>query len=412
VPGEAVALANNTYYGLGASVWTENVSLALEVAIQIKAGTVWVNAHNLFDAASGFGGYRESGYGRDGGKEGLYDYVKPSWMPKRTTPEELKFPCEEIKWASKAPSQPASVESSNAANRMAPIGNGSIKIDHTRKMYIGGKQKRPDGNYSRPVLGPNKEMVDEVGDGNRKDIRDAVTAAAAAAGGWGKRAAHNRAQICYYIAENLQIRFAEFSGRLAAMTGRDVESCNAEVEMTIQRLFHWAAYADKYGGTVQETSFYGVTTKIHEPVGVVAIACPDEFPLLSFVSLIAPALVRGNTVVVVPSEAHPLCAVDLYQVFDTSDLPGGVVNIVTGNRDMLTQTLAEHNEVQSMWYFGSAKGSQCVEYVAGENMKRTWVNFGATRDWMDLHQGQGEEFLVQSVECKAIWIPFGEISGA
>merc|ERR1719158_2502139 len=129
------------------------------------------------------------------------------------------------------------------------------------------------------------------------------------------------------------------------MTGRDAGSCEMEVNMSIERLFYWASYADKHGGSLQETNFYGVTAKVHEPVGVVAILCPDESPLLSFISLFAPAIVRSNTVVIVPSEKYPLCAIDLYQVFDCSDLPDDVVNIITGSRDHLTMCLADHQDV-------------------------------------------------------------------
>ena len=157
-------------------------------------------------------------------------------------------------------------------------------------------------------------MISNVGDGNRKDIRDAVSAAHKAFPGWGKRAAHNRAQILYYIAENLEARFDEFAGRLALSTGRSKEEGEAEVRASIDRLFTYAAYADKYGGTVQETTLYGLTVAINEPVGVIAVACPDEQPLLSFVSLVAPAIVRGNAVVVIPSYTDPLSATDLYQV--------------------------------------------------------------------------------------------------
>mmetsp|Transcript_15345 Transcript_15345/g.26412 ORF Transcript_15345/g.26412 Transcript_15345/m.26412 type:complete len:889 (-) Transcript_15345:74-2740(-) len=402
-PEEAIALANNTFFGLAGSVWTENISLALEVAISIKAGAIWVNAHNLFDAAAGFGGYRESGFGRDGGKEGLYEYVKPAWQP-RARPS-LTFPTEKPTWPDSTPARPAAV----GAKQQKPVYKGAgIGVDRTYKVYIGGKQKRPDGHYSRPIYTPDGALISEAADGNRKDLRDAVEAAHKAAGGWGRRAAHNRAQICYFIAENLMARYDEFAQRLVDQTGVSLENAQKEVDMSVQRLFHYAAYADKYGGKVQETTLYGLTAQINEPVGAIGIVCPDEQPLLSFVSLIAPALVRANTIVVVPSEKHPLSATDLYQVFDTSDLPGGVVNIVTGDRETLTKTLVEHDDLQAVWYFGSEQGSLNVEYAASENMKRTWVNYGLKRDWFDADQGQGEEFLLQAVECKNVWVPMGE----
>jgi aldehyde dehydrogenase (NAD+) len=174
-------------------------------------------------------------------------------------------------------------------------------------------------------------------------------------------------------------------------------------------LFHWAAYADKYGGTVQETTLYGATVKVNEPVGVIGIACPEEYPLLGFVSLFAPAVVRGNTVVVIPSQKYPISAVDLYQVFETSDVPAGVVNIVTGNSDHLAKYLVEHQDIDAMWYFGSAEGSRFIEFTSAGNVKRTWVNYGYDRDWLDAQQGQGEEFLLHSTECKNIWLPMGTI---
>ena len=133
------------------------------------------------------------------------------------------------------------------------------------------------------------------------------------------------------------------------------------MDASISRLFHWAAYADKYGGTVQETGLYGATVKINEPVGPIGIACPNEYPLLGFVSLFAPAIVRGNTMIIVPSETAPLAALDLYQVFETSDLPAGVVNIVSGHKDHLTKYLSEHQDIEAMWYFGSDAGARFVE---------------------------------------------------
>ena len=218
---------------------------------------------------------------------------------------------------------------------------------------------------------------------------------------------HNRAQILYYIAENLSARHSEFAARLVAMTDCDALAAEREVDAAIDRLFHWAATADKSGGTVQETTLRGLVAAIHEPIGVIGIACPDDHPLLAFVSLVAPAIARGNTVVCIPSPVHPLSATDLYQVFDTSDLPAGVVNIVTGDRDHLVKTLVEHDDVDSMWYFGSAEGSRQVEARSAHNIKRTWVNYGDARNWFDAQQGAGPKFLHQSIQVKNIWVPSG-----
>lgn len=396
-PKEAVALANNTRYGLAASVWSDNVNLAIDVAKQIKAGSVWVNCTNLFDGASGFGGYRESGFGREGGKEGLFEYVRPKWQ-NRPRPEMVSS---EKKWGAFIPAFPKPLNGS-------PVTNGALgKIDRTAKMYIGGAQKRPDGNYSREIYNPDGKLVGLVSDGNRKDIRDAVEAAQKASG-WGSKNGHTKAQILYYIAENLHARHEEFVARLVAMTGAKAEEAKAEVDRSIERLFLYAAWADKYGGTVQDTTLRGLVVGVNEPIGVIGIACPDESPLLAFVSLFAPAVAMGNTIVIIPSEKYPLSATDFYQVFDTSDLPGGVVNIVTGDRDALSKTLVEHDDVDAMWYFGSAEGSCYVEQLSAENMKRTWVGYGIAHNWADAHQGAGEEFLREATQVKNIWVPSGE----
>ena len=396
-PGEAVELANNTRYGLAASIWSENISLALETARQVKAGSVWINSTNLFDAAAGFGGYRESGYGREGGKEGLFAYLRPRWL-RRARPQLGEPPAE---WGAHTPPAPAALPPPDSSG-----GPRGVSLDRTAKLYIGGKQARPDGNYTRPVISPSGLLVGQAGDGNRKDVRNAVEAAHKAKD-WATYSPHNRAQILYYIAENLSARAEEFAGRIAAMTEAPPDESRAEVATSIERLFHWAAFADKAGGTIQETTLRGLVAAVHEPVGVIGIACPDEPPLLAFVSLVAPAISRGNTVVCIPSPPYPLSATDLYQVFDTSDLPAGVVNIITGERDHLVKTLVEHDDVDSVWYFGDAEGSRQIEARSIHNIKRTWVNYDAERDWHDPDQGAGAEFLLESTEVKNIWVPTG-----
>ncbi|HVA92056.1 MAG TPA: aldehyde dehydrogenase family protein, partial [Chloroflexota bacterium] len=328
-PAEAVMLANNTPYGLAASVWSENINLALDVAPKIKAGTIWINSTNLFDAASGFGGYRESGYGREGGKEGLYEYIKKS-TPRTRKPTIRK----------EAPDH----DTVGEPPEHGP--NGLPRLDRTAKLFIGGKQARPDSGYSLSILDAGGQVLGEVGEGNRKDLRNAVEAAHAA-GSWAGTTGYNRAQILYYLAENLSARAAEFARRIADLTGRALRgagSAEEEVSLAIERLFTYGAWADKYDGRVARTPLRGLTIAIPEPLGVIGILCPDEAPLLGFVSLLAPAIAMGNTVVIVPSQSHPLAATDFYQVLETSDVPAGVVNIVTGGRDGLAAVLAAHDD--------------------------------------------------------------------
>jgi aldehyde dehydrogenase (NAD+) len=399
-PEEALALANNTRYGLAASIWSENINLALSIAQGVKAGSVWVNCTNLFDAASGFGGYRESGYGREGGREGLYEYVRPAWQAR---PRPMLAQKPDLKtWGNATPGTPLPVNGHYVTSEGLP------PLNRTAKLYIGGKQTRPDGNYSRVVCGADGKIIGHVSDGNRKDIRNAVEAAYKAGASWSAKSGHARAQILYYLAENLEARADEFARRLQAMMGVSADEAEREVSASVARLFTYGAYADKYGGTIQETPLRGMTLGVHEPIGIIGIACPDAAPLLAFISLLAPAIARGNSVVIIPSEAYPLCGTDFYQVLDTSDVPGGVVNIVTGGRDHLSKTLAEHEEVDALWYFGSAEGSYAVEYLSAVNMKRTWVDYGLPRDWFSPEEGEGEAFLHESTQVKNVWIPTGE----
>ncbi len=277
-------------------------------------------------------------------------------------------------------------------------------VDRTPKLFIGGKQARPDSGYSVKVLGFDGSVIGEVGEGNRKDLRNAVEAAHAASSGWAKATGHNRAQILYYIAENLAARHSEFAARIASMTGGDGA---AEVDAAVSRLFTYGAWADKYDGAVHQVPLRGVALAMNEPIGVMGLACPDDAPLLGMVSLIGPALCTGNTVVVIPSAAAPLAATDFYQVLETSDVPAGVVNIVTGAKDSLAKTLAEHDDVDAIWYFGSRDGVKAVELASAGNMKRTWASW-TPRSWADAQQGEGREFLREATQVKNIWIPYGE----
>ena len=381
-PGEAVSLANNTRYGLAASIWTENINLGLDLAPRIKAGVVWINCTNQFDAACGFGGVRESGFGREGGRGGMLEYLKPRYYSKLQMGE------------------PA------APRQQSQEATGDF-IDRTAKFYIGGKQARPDSGYSRAVIGAGGELLGTVGDGNRKDIRNAVEAAAKAES-WSKLAGHSRAQIIYYLAENLETRRKEFMQRLQQQTGQSRARAKREFETSLSRLFTYAAWADKFDGATHTIPLRSVAMSVHEPKGVVGIVCPDEFPLLGFISLVAPAIAMGNRVVAVPSATHPLSATDLYQVLETSDIPAGAVNIVCGDADTLAATLAEHYNVDAIWYHGSPTGCAAVEKAAAANLKCTWVNHGKRYDFLDNTQGEGREYLQQATEIKTIWAPYGE----
>jgi len=385
-PSEAVALANNSEYGLAVSIWSETLSLALDIAPKLACGVVWVNGTNMFDASVGFGGYKESGFGREGGREGLGSYTRPKWQ------EKAPLIVEE--------------ETGKISALTSLVGSSTGLIDRTAKLYIGGKQTRPDGGYSRPVTSPAGVLVGEVGEGNRKDIRNAVEAARKASS-WSTTSEHNRSQILYYLAENLESRATEFTERLVAMGGCRREVAAREVSTAIARLFSYGAWADKYEGVIHKPPMRGVALAMNEPVGIIGIVCPQILGLLGFISTVAPAIATGNRVVVVPSASQALAATDFYQVMETSDVPAGVVNIVTGDRHALAVELAKHDEVDSVWYFGGRDTVAAIEKISIDNIKQTWCE-QIVRDWFSPHQGEGREFLSHATQVKNIWIPYGE----
>jgi len=382
-PAEAVELANNTVYGLAACVWSESVNVSLQVAAQIKAGVVWVNCTNMFDAACGFGGYRESGFGREGGREGLFEYLEAAWFQRAP-----------VRHSGKPVSE-------NLPDGRAP----SIAIDRTVKLYIGGKQARPDSGYSFEVHGSHGELLGEAPLGNRKDIRNAVAAARKAAG-WARTTAHNRAQVLFYMAENLSLRQEEIVQRLAAVVG-DSQAAH-EVTASIERIFSYAAWADKFDGAVHSPPSRTIAIAMNEPIGTVGIICPDDAPLLGLLSLVLPVLAVGNTTVVIPSERYPLVVGDLYQIFDTSDLPDGAVNMVTGNASQLLKTVAEHDDVDAIWCFRDEASAAAAKSFSVGNLKQVFTNEGRNIDWFDAKQGEGRWYLQHAAQIKNIWVPYGE----
>ena len=385
-PAEAAELANNTVYGLAASIWSENINVALDLAAQVKAGVVWVNSTNQFDAACGFGGYRESGYGREGGREGMLEYLTPKWLHSLAA----------------APEKAARIEAPDEEDGMAAAG---AAIDRTVKQYIGGKQARPDSGYSFAVYGRDGQMLGEAPLGNRKDIRNAVEAARAAAG-WARTTAHARAQVIYYLAENMILRRDEIAHGLAAAVGEELAA--RETDASIERIFSYAAWADKYEGVVHHPPGRNITIAMPEAVGAVGILAPSEAPLLGLLSLVLPAMAMGNTVVAVPSERYPLIIGDLYQLLDTSDVPAGVVNLVAGRPAELGKTLAEHDGIEAIWCFRSDEEAAMVRAASIGNMKQVWTNDGREYNWFDRAQAEGRWLLQHATQVKNIWVPYGE----
>ena len=377
-PSEAVSIANNTPYGLAASIWSENINLALDIAPKVKAGVIWINSTNLFDAACGFGGYKESGFGREGGSEGIRAYSK------------LPLPLSKSKRGKKL----SKAQSSNS-------------IDRTPKLYIGGKQKRPDSGYSFSSYDAHNNFICDVPNANRKDVRDTVEVASKAVS---KSSTNfNRAQILYYLAENLQDRKNTFSSLLSSLIGISQKDAEKEFDQSIERLFYYGAMADKFEGSIHNPPIRGLTLAVKEPIGVVANILNDDFPLLSLITTLGANFAAGNASIIVPGQNTSLLATELYQLLETSDVPAGYINILTTKQNSLNKILAEHENIDGIWYFSENNNERLkVIQSTTSNLKRSWCPQSKNLDWSSKEEDFLEEFLYQSTQVKNIWIPYGE----
>ena len=378
-PSEAVSLANNTPYGLAASIWTENINLALDIAPKIKAGVIWINSTNLFDAACGFGGYKESGFGREGGSEGIRAYTLN------------KLPTRKI-------------QTYKTQKQIKKL----LNIDRTPKLYIGGKQKRPDGGYSFPVYAANgKDFICDVARSNRKDVRNCVEIASKTVE---KQLTNfNRSQILYYFAENLEQREKSIVDLLVSLRGVSSSVAKHVFSLACERIFYYASMADKFEGQVHNPPMRGLTLALKENLGVLAIILSDHDPLLSLVTCMSAAFATGNAQILVPSQKTSLLATELYQVLDTSDVPGGYINILTAKDNELNSTLSKHENIDGIWYFGKSQNSQTdIIKNSTSNIKRYWCPNEKNIDWTNTSKEFLDEFLYQSTQIKNIWIPYGE----
>jgi aldehyde dehydrogenase (NAD+) len=358
-PPEAIELANNTRYGLAGSIWSENLTQAMDIAAQVKAGVVWINATNLFDANAPFGGMRESGFGREGAREGMAAYLRgPAPQPS-------------------APVAPIA---------SLPQGVAVDGLDRTHKLYIGGAQKRADNGQSWSVT-QGDTLLGHAPLGSRKDIRNAVEAAHKATG-WTAMSGHQRAQVLYFLAENLSAR----ADSLRAFAS------DADIDTAIARAFYYAAWADKMDARVHDTVTGHVTLAMKEAFGVMGVICGQASPLLGTLSLALPAMAMGNRVVLVPSQDNPLPALELAQVLGVSDVPGGVVNIVSGPVADLAQTLAAHDDVAALWC-AEPSVRAAVQTASAGNLKPVWA--------VPASLSQGRAFLDAAVQIKTIWVPYG-----
>jgi aldehyde dehydrogenase (NAD+) len=212
--------------------------------------------------------------------------------------------------------------------------------------------------------------------------------------------------VLYYIAENLSLRREEIARRLSAAIG-DAQAAR-EVAASIERIFSYAAWADKFDGSVHSPPSRTIAIAMNEPIGTVGIVCPNDAPLLGLLSIALPVLAVGNTAVVVPSETYPLIVGDLYQIFDTSDLPDGAINLVTGHVSDLLKPLAEHDDVDAIWCFADESSAAAAKSFSAGNLKQVFTNEGRVIEWFDPKQGEGRWFLQHATQVKNIWLPYGE----
>lgn len=287
-----------------------------------------------------------------------------------------------------------------------------LEVLKTYKIYIGGKFPRTESGRYYTAENNKGQKLANVCLSSRKDFREAVVAARNAFGDWGSRAAFNRSQILYRIAEMLEGRKAQFVEELQQQS-LTKSAAEAEVTLSIDRLIYYAGWCDKFQqlcSTVNPVATSHFNFSVPEPTGVVVAVAPQDSGLLGLVSLIAPVIAGGNTCVVLGSFAKPLCAVTLAEVINSSDVPGGVVNILTGNPDELLPYFAEHMDVNALWY--SEKNSAAIKMIqekAAMNMKR--VHLYDDVKW-NTDAGQSPWFIMDAQEIKTTWHPIENIGGA
>ncbi|XP_055093248.1 aldehyde dehydrogenase family 16 member A1 isoform X2 [Symphalangus syndactylus] len=389
---EALAMANGTPRGGSASVWSERLGQALELGYGLRVGTVWINAHGLRDPSVPTGGCKESGCSWHGGPDGLYEYLRPSGTPARLSclSKNLNYDTFGLAVPSTLPAGPEI-----GPSPAPPYG-----------LFVGGRFQAPGARSSRPIQDSSGNLHGYVAEGGAKDIRGAVEAAHQAFPGWAGQSPGARAALLWALAAALERRKSTLASRLERQ-GVELKAAEAEVELSARRLRAWGARAQAQGHTLQVAGLRGPVLRLREPLGVLAVVCPDGWPLLAFVSLLAPALAYGNTVVAVPSMACPLLALEVCQDMATL-FPAGLANVVTGDRDHLTRCLALHQDVQAMWYFGSAQGSQFVEWASAGNLKPVWVSRGCPRAWDQEAEGAGPELGLRAAQTKTLWLPMGD----
>ena len=281
-----------------------------------------------------------------------------------------------------------------------------LRVRKTYKLAIGGAFPRSESGRSYPVEDASGALLAHAAQASRKDVRDAVVAARKAFPGWSAATAYNRGQVIYRVAEMLDGRREQFAAEVAAAEGGTADEALRSVGDSIDRIVWYAGWADKFAqvaGSANPIAGPYFNFSLPEPTGVVAILAPQESSLLGFVSVLAPVLCTGNTAVIVASERRPLPAVSLSEVLATSDLPGGVANVLTGFTSELAPWLASHRDVNAIDLTGVAAADRAeLQRAAADNVKRVYIPAG--EDWTD---EPGPERLTAFVETKTVWHPIG-----
>ncbi|XP_008329004.2 aldehyde dehydrogenase family 16 member A1 [Cynoglossus semilaevis] len=385
---EAVTLGNHSPHGLAASIWTEDLTLALETAKSLSVGSVWVNSHSVSDPCLPIAGHKESGTCTDGGREGLYQYLRPSSSspPLRSSPVSIDY----TKFGTAASrSSPVSMNYTKFGTAASPvvIPDDSASAPKFYSHFVGGKACKAESGCSVAVQPPGGgSVLGYCPDGGRKDVRNAVEAAIKVQPGWMKKSPTARAQSLYSLAKGLESRKKELAATLSIANALSPDAAEKEVDLSSARLSDWAAYCDKIQGGTLPMPQSGCALSIPEALGVVGLVLPDRNPLLSMVTLLGAAVATGNAVVMVPSQMFPLAALAFVQVLQSSDLPAGLVNIISGKRDQLTAALANHSVIKSIWYWGSAEGCQYLQFTCSSPLKTLRLSCQDTEgetDWSE-----------------------------
>ncbi len=291
-----------------------------------------------------------------------------------------------------------------------PMSALRLDIRKTYKLYIGGSFVRSESGRALAAHDPAGQLLDNFCHASRKDVRDAVAAARPAANGWAKKTAYLRGQILYRAAEMLENRAGAMAAEITRSTGAAADQARAEVDLAIDRLVYFAGWTDKFTqvfGAVNPvaTSHFNFTTP--EPTGVVAVVAPDEPSLLPLVSLVAPVILTGNSAVVIASETFPLPALTFAEILATSDLPGGVINILTGKRAELASHLAGHMDINAIVNACSSPETHlALQGGTAVNLKRYAARKLSAQDWFTA-AGEDAYWIVDTVEFKTAWHPIG-----